>query len=106
MIIEFDTVRLSLKEEYQKDVNRELKGDMSISFENEEDYHARITIDMKRVSDFAEGKVWYNNNNFDCVYPLFNDGCVTIPLLCNYNTFKKAFEMMRDVNVQSIKIFE
>lgn len=90
MLIEFDTVRSSLEESYQKSIEKEMGT--TPDFYNTEDYKGKITIDMDRVAEFTSGRVYYNDNCYECVYVYDYDGVMSPNLLVSYQDFKSCFE--------------
>lgn len=98
MLIEFDTVRSSLEEAHNKDVQRELGT--TPDFHNTEDYKTTITIDMDNVRDFTGGRVYFNDTCFECVYAYDHEGLMSCNLLISYKDFKTCFE-----NATGKKIF-
>lgn len=94
MLVEFLTVRSSLKESYEKDVAVDINGINSVPFENEEDYLAPITIDMTDIQEFVSGKTYLNGEEKDCIYALrYNGEGMTPALLTSYEEFKVIFKL-------------
>ena len=91
MIIEFESIRYSLKEDYEKEASKAIVGDSGVSFENEHDYIAKIAIDIKKIVGFSGGHVWYNGDQLDCVYAHEKDNIQSVNLLIKYEDFKKLF---------------
>jgi hypothetical protein len=97
MLIEFDTVRSSTKEHWERDIQEELGN--TPPFERSDDYKTRVTLDMDRIVDFTGASVWFNDKRYECVLGFDKDGLYTIPLLISYDDFKKVFEYAKGVKI-------
>lgn len=97
MLIEFKSVRSSMEEQWQKENVLEEPG-----FHNTKDYIAKIVIEMDDVVDFTGGRVYYNSNIKECVYPRFKDEFQTpTNLLVTADEFKRILEKTRNIRIQS-----
>lgn len=102
MLVEFNTVKSSHKEMYEKELERKLTGERSVPYTNEKDYLCSITIDMDTVIDFEEGTVYYNEQKVSCVYAKLTDETTTRNLFIEYDLFKKIFEEAKGVKVKTV----
>ena len=104
MLVEFKSVQAWWKEQYQKDIDRDLKGRASVPFENKEDVIMSITIEMDEVMEFEEGIVFHNDTPHPCVYVTSRDREYTSRnLLIDYDDFKILFEKAKGVKIVNYK---
>lgn len=92
MIIEFDTIRSSYKESHERDIAIDLNGAASVPFHRSEDYMTQIAVDMDRIVDFSGGRVFFNDQEVECVFAYDDEGNSSTNLLMTYKEFKKVFE--------------
>lgn len=101
MIVEFNHVRNSSREQYQKDIKREVSGEMSVTFENEEDYISKLYIEMDDVVDFVVGKCFWNEEELECVYVRLSSEEWTPNVLLSGEKFKRLLEKLRNIKIKS-----
>lgn len=100
MLIEFDTIRGSRKESWEKEIQADLNGESSVPFQNSEDYMTQITVEMNNIIDFTGGRFWFNDKEYDCVYVNDeNESLSMIPIMLSYKEFKKVFEYAKGVKI-------
>jgi len=97
MIVEFDTVRGSLKESFDNDAANDLG--VSTSFDKSFDYISKIALNLDLIIGFVGGKIYYNGQELDCVYAEEKDNH-TVGLLIKYEDFKKLYERQNNITIQ------
>jgi len=98
MIVEFKSVRSSLKEVWE----REQTMDMGTkpSFEYKEDYMSSFFLEMDDVIDFAVGKVWFNGVPKECIYARLSEE-ETPNLVIDGRDFKKILEHTKNCKIKT-----
>jgi hypothetical protein len=99
MLIEFDTVRRSSEETYNRDIQSDTTGEASVPFHRQYDYKTQVTIDMDNIRDFTAGRVYFNEQCYECVYAYEEDGTQTNNLLISYEDFKRVFEYAKGIKI-------
>jgi hypothetical protein len=98
MLIEFDTVRSSSKESFEKQKLTEV-APSSVPFENENDYVSTIVVDMNTVIDFVGARIYLNSEYKECVY-CRTSGDEALPnILINSSDFKRVFEYAKGIKI-------
>jgi len=101
MIVQFDTVRESLKEKFERSQQEDLQGKSSLSFFYENDYISKLFVEMDDVVDFASEKIYCNTALYECVYARLRDGNYTQNLLIDSESFKQLLEKTRNIKIKS-----
>lgn len=99
MIVEFDTVRSSVKESFEREKQADIGCEASIEFNREQDYKTQVAVDLDKVLDYTGGRVWYNSEELECVYLYYNEGVMSPNVLISYADFKKVFEIARGIKI-------
>jgi len=103
MIIEFNTSKASLEETFDRAMQAETTGEASLTFHRERDYISTTAIEMDNVVDYEVGKVWVNNQEYDCVYAKLDitDDSYTRNLMITGADFRVLLESTRNIKIRS-----
>ena len=99
MVVEFDCVRCSNKEMYDRDVAEDKKL-YDVPFEHSDDYLGKISVDMRTVVDFAQGRIYFNDEMYECIYVRTNQNEAIPNLLIPYKDFKRIYEKARNIEIK------
>ncbi len=99
MIVEFDTVRCCAKELYDREIAKEVSGEASVPFYREHDYKTKMTVELDRIVDFTAGRVFMNDQCFECVYAYDSENEMSPNLLISYEDFKKMYETYKSIKI-------
>lgn len=101
MIVQFETVRTSLKEKFERSQQEDIQGKSSLSFFYENDYISKIFVEMDDVVDFVSEKIYCNTSMYECIYARLKDGKYTENLLMDSESFKELLEKVKNIKIKS-----
>ena len=100
MIIEFQTVRASSKEAFEKEKYSEL-GTANTEFYNTEDYITSIFLEMNDVVDFTVGRTYFNSQILECIYVRLVEENISPNILVKGEDFKRILESIRGCKIEN-----
>ena len=103
MIVEFKTIRSSSEEAFEREKNKEMYGENTLSFYKEKDYQSSIYLELDTVVDFIVGKTFFNSQVLECVYARLDNDEWTDNLIISGIEFKKILEYTRNCSIKSYK---
>ena len=91
MLIEFETVVSSRKEDHERSILEETLGHAKVPFHKERDYISTCAVEINDVVGYDVGDVWYNSERRETLYAKLKDGEYTRNLLISAEDFKKVY---------------
>jgi hypothetical protein len=103
MIIKFKTSKSCMLEDWERNMQKELSGPTSLDFYRHSDYVGTVAVEMDNVVDYEVGRVWVNQERFECVYAKMGieDDKYTRNLIISGDDFEALLMKLREKEVQT-----
>lgn len=101
MIVEFETIKSSSFENYERELQAELSGPNSVPYCRSKDYITTIALEMDTVIDYEAGLVYHNAKLLNCIYVRVADDISTRNILITSEEFKSILEHTRNCKIKT-----